>query len=190
MSLGRLISVSLVTTAMLAMVFMIMATPTVSAGDWEVETVWNPAFVEDCELQIDSSGTPHIVARGGDWESEYVRYMKWTGSSWDYYDIGLDSGYGLSLALDSNGRPHVTFVVNNWDSGLFQNSNLIYAYQSSSGSWASYNVDHDASNWMYTPKLTLDSNDEAHIAYTIRDAVDSDLYSLKYAHGTDNSWSK
>jgi len=154
----------------------VFASPAVA--HWQIETadsVDGMGEYSQISLALDSNNNPNVsygnFLPGG--LSSYLKYAKWTGSSWSTQTVdsgGLVGAYS-SIALDSNDNPHISYIDST-------NGTLKYAKWTGS-SWSTQTVDVAE---LEDISIALDSNNNPHIVYTKNSAI-------KYAKWTGSAWS-
>ncbi len=154
-----------------------------TGSSWSKETVDSVGDVGHfTSIALDSNDYPHISYYYP--TNDDLKYAKWTGSSWSKEtvdSVGVVGEY-TSIALDSNDQPHISYYDGS-------NSDLKYAKWTGS-SWSKETVDSvgnvpGGQYYALLDSLTLDSNDQPHIAY--HDWINRDL---RYAKWTGSSWYK
>jgi len=145
--------------------------------DWQIETVDSMGDTgRSSSLVLDSTGCAHIAYHTDD--SGYLKYARYTGSSWQVETVdntvglGYWGGYSVSLALDAQQRPHI--VYHDGDQ-----NDLKYARYNGTA-WSIEKVDSDS---IVSSSMALDSNGRPHISYK----SDSDMV-LKYAYFDGTDW--
>jgi hypothetical protein len=149
-----------------------------STSTWVVETVDSAGNVGAfASLALDASGLPHIAYRhSGERSLKYARKVcrvvwLWTTPvtlcfwSIEHVELGPDTGYFPSLALDSTGLPHIVYT----DDGHF----VKYARKLGAGGWLKETIAVSEGPF----SLALDSADQPHVAYLSASGID-----LVYAH--------
>jgi PKD repeat protein len=146
-----------------------------NGGTWNIEIA-----SEICggytTMALDSDDYPHISYFAGIYDSNKLKYLKWTGTNWEIETVA-EGGISPSIAIDSNDYPHIAY----------------YGYKSPSIRGLSY-LKWDGSNWIDDEiedflshsdyiSMALDSNDFPHIVYS-----DETNGTLKYARWTGTEW--
>ncbi len=127
-------------------------------GEWVIQVV-NDVDGLLTSLVFDNQDYPHIVI-----DENEIRYVKWTGNSWDIQIV--DSGFLGSLALDNAGYPAISYY----------RIGLRFAYWVGN-EWDIHTVDGSQAVG-YDSSLFIDSENHPHISY-----IDSNNRDLKYAVG-------
>jgi hypothetical protein len=141
---------------------------------WHKQTVSsNPSL--DVDLELDSSGYPHIAYRKGGYGGTELKYARWNGSGWqvEVVDSGGYLGEYCSLALDSSDNPHISYYDED-------NGDLKYAHWDGSA-WQTEIVDSGGNVGKWT-SIEVGSSDNPRISYL--DVTNGDL---KYAWYGDSS---
>ncbi|MDI6641227.1 MAG: hypothetical protein QME68_02830, partial [Elusimicrobiota bacterium] len=154
-------------------------------SSWDKQTIPDsPKLREDGpSISLDSNNYPHVIYfQWKDLDNGYLKYAKWTGTSWSTYTVydpittdGLYEG-NLSIKIDSNDKPHILFRDD-------VNETLKYASWTGS-SWDIVPVVSGV-NVGIDPSLALDGSDYAHIAFCDGSSGDN---RLMYAKWTGTSW--
>jgi len=113
-------------------------------------------------LMIDSNNVPYVAFSSfGDASVSGIKVMKFNGTAWESFGIGLDPDgrHSTSLAIDSNNVPIVA------SRGVATNDNFyIKKYNSSNNTWELLGGAGFTDNSNF-PVLVLDTNDVPYIAY-------------------------
>ena len=155
-------------------ILVFLLSSTVYSGSWHIMIVDSDGDVGgNTSLELDSYGYPHISY--DDYTNHYLKYAKWTGSKWEFYNInviGIYDSLDSSLALDANNNPYLSYSTAN---------SLQYAKWNGS-SFDIDIIDNSDRGYDYS-SLALDSNGYPHISYhSWKDD------GLKYAKWTGSEW--
>ena len=127
-------------------------------NSWEIQTVvGNGSIGSSTSIDLDENDYPHIGYSS--WDNYVVKYARWTGSIWeiqtvDQLQIGNIPRY-VSLVAGRNSTPHISYVVD---------GSLKYATWAGE-SWRIQTIVTYTDSLLWSTSLTLDSNDNPHIAY-------------------------
>ncbi len=126
-------------------------------------------------LALNSADNPHIVYY--DFSKGNLRYISWSGSSWDFSTVVGDYRVGIynSLVLDSQNHPHISYKDNS-------QGNLKYSTWTGN-IWRIETIDNGFSDVGHYTSIAVDSLNWPHISY--HDVTNDNL---KYAKWDGNSW--
>ena len=120
------------------------------------------------DIAIDSNDKIHIVWRNS--SNGNLTHLTNAGGSWVNTTVVSTSGGKVSMAIDSLDNLHISY----YDSSPGYNGDLKYA-NNIGGSWTI--------NYTYTPNkagehnsITIDSNDDYHISYSVNAGGNRDVY--------------
>ncbi|MCW4017602.1 MAG: PQQ-binding-like beta-propeller repeat protein [Candidatus Bathyarchaeota archaeon] len=157
-----------------------------NGSNWSVQTVDKPISNSDkISLALDSKDNPHIMygydtyypPSGG--FTATVKFVVWTGYSWEFQTGLSDLDYYGNLVLDSNGYPHFVYRIGYpHESG--RNSTLAWASWTGSSWTRKTIVTNSAFGFSTVTAFALDSNDYPHVEFFNG--------SLMYASWTGNQW--
>lgn len=128
-----------------------------TSSGWQVDTVVSDTFTANISLAIDKNGFSHIAANkvlGGGMYA--IMYAKWNGSLWEITMVdSIDKPLDPELALDSLNNPHISYFT------LGSTDAIMYAKWNG----ASWDIQPIDSPTITAPSITIDKNENPHIAY-------------------------
>lgn len=152
------------------------------------DTMGNWTSVEDVDVDpsisnmgsfsiaVDGANTPHI----GYYKNSRPWYAMRTGlNSWSTEQIVDNYSYRVSIATDSSGIPHISFQR---DLSSSSTEGLYHAHKSNGIDWTVEPIDLSTVESLYDASITIDSNDNPHIAYNGYASI------LKYAYHDGSQW--
>jgi hypothetical protein len=154
---------------------------TATTVDWNIETAdVGPDSIDAVSLALDSQEYPRIAYQYIDYEGQFVKYARWTGSDWEFDIIDQQLAYGCipRLALDSQDRPHIVYYW--WD---FEEDAGRLKYAKWTGSDWEYSYIDQSTDVTGAFDIVMDEQDHLHVAYS-----DFQLKDLKYARWTGTNW--
>ena len=129
--------------------------------------------------------------------NEEIEIRKWDGNGWTSVTsvtktmagASSISGY-LDLVVDAENHLHLVFYMAD-GTDISSPRGIKYGYFNGSG-WTFSTVESasDSKGWktFNNPKIAVDSNGKAHVAYTYFDTNGTRQSQLKYAHNSSGSW--
>ena len=122
------------------------------------------------DIVVDSNDKIHIVWRN--YSSGSIMHLTNAGGSWVNTTVDSSVGNGrISMAIDSLDNLHISY----YDSSPGYNGDLKYAHNTG-GSWTTTFIDSTANKAGEYNSITIDSNDDYHISYSVNSGGNRDVY--------------
>ena len=122
------------------------------------------------DIVVDSNDKIHIVWRN--YSSGSIMHLTNAGGSWVNTTVDSSVGNGrISMAIDSLDNLHISY----YDSSPGYNGDLKYAHNTG-GSWTTTFIDSTANKAGEYNSITIDSNDDYHISYSVNAGGNRDVY--------------
>ena len=122
------------------------------------------------DIVVDSNDKIHIVWRN--YSSGSIIHLTNAGGSWVNTTVDSSVGNGrISMAIDSLDNLHISY----YDSSPGYNGDLKYAHNTG-GSWTTTFIDSTANKAGEYNSITIDSNDDYHISYSVNSGGNRDVY--------------
>ena len=122
------------------------------------------------DIVVDSNDKIHIVWRN--YSSGSIMHLTNAGGSWVNTTVDSSVGNGrISMAIDSLDNLHISY----YDSSPGYNGDLKYAHNTG-GSWTTTFIDSTSNKAGEYNSITIDSNDDYHISYSVNAGGNRDVY--------------
>jgi len=122
------------------------------------------------DIVVDSNDKIHIIWRN--YSSGSIMHLTNAGGSWVNTTVDSSVGNGrISMAIDSLDNLHISY----YDSSPGYNGDLKYAHNTG-GSWTTTFIDSTANKAGEYNSITIDSNDDYHISYSVNSGGNRDVY--------------
>ena len=141
------------------------------SGSWvTTPLVQNADATSYHDIVVDSNDKIHIVWRN--YSSGSLIHLTNAGGSWVNTTVDSSVGTGrVSMAIDSLDNLHISY----YDSSPGYNGDLKYAHNTG-GSWTKTFIDSTPNKAGEYNSITIDSNDDYHISYSVNDGGNRDVY--------------